>query len=274
LQNHAVLWHSGAEKYEVFINSNVLRDQQQCIVGAYVIFKDVSNLRSLEEYVQRSDRLAMIGKIAAGTAHEIRNPLTSIKGFLQMFKGKLDKKGMDKEVHYTEIMLREINRINELVGEFLLLGKPKHVTLEKINLCEMINDIMPIIRSEAIFRGVRAQHEAGDRVPNIIADRELLKQVFINIAKNGIEAMVDGGMLTIHVKNEAVRARVIVDIHDTGPGIPTFLMDKVFDPFFTTKQNGTGLGLSVCQQIIQDLGGSIQVSSKGFGTTFTLAIPY
>ncbi|MCU6340215.1 two-component system sensor histidine kinase AtoS, partial [Enterobacter quasiroggenkampii] len=111
-------------------------------------------------------------------------------------------------------------------------------------------------------------------VPNVVADRELLKQVFINIAKNGIEAMVEGGTLTVSVKRDSAEQRVLIDIHDTGPGIPAFLVDKIFDPFFTTKQNGTGLGLSVCQRIIHDLGGTIRVSSKGFGTTFTLAVPY
>lgn len=274
VRNHAVSWCNGVERYELLMDSNVMRDEQQQIVGAYVLFKDVSNLRSLEEQVQRSDRLAMIGQIAAGTAHEIRNPLTSIKGFLQMFKKTLRDKGMAKEVHYTEIMLTEINRINELVGEFLLLSKPKHVTIERVNVYQVMNDILPIIRSEAVLHGVHVRYEAGETVPNVVADRELLKQVFINIAKNGIEAMVEGGTLTVSVRRDSAEQRVLIDIHDTGPGIPAFLVDKIFDPFFTTKQNGTGLGLSVCQRIIHDLGGTIRVSSKGFGTTFTLAVPY
>ncbi|MCM3342192.1 ATP-binding protein [Paenibacillus sp. MER TA 81-3] len=274
VRNHAVSWRNGNERYELLLDSNVLRDAQSEIVGAYVLFKDVSNLRSLEEQVQRSDRLAMIGQIAAGTAHEIRNPLTSIKGFLQMFKKTLHEKGMGKEVHYTEIMLTEINRINELVGEFLLLSKPKHVTIERVDLYQVMNDIMPIIRSEAVLHGVHVRYAADETMPFVVADRELLKQVFINIAKNGIEAMVDGGTLTITVKRDDAGKRVLIDIHDTGPGIPSFLIDKIFDPFFTTKQNGTGLGLSVCQRIIHDLGGTIRVASKGFGTTFTLSVPF
>ncbi|MBN3524444.1 ATP-binding protein [Paenibacillus apiarius] len=274
VRNHAVSWRNGNERYELLLDSNVLRDKQGEIVGAYVLFKDVSNLRSLEEQVQRSDRLAMIGQIAAGTAHEIRNPLTSIKGFLQVFKKTLHEKGMEKEVHYTEIMLTEINRINELVGEFLLLSKPKHVTIERVDLYQVMNDIMPIIRSEAVLHGVHVRYAADEALPYVVADRELLKQVFINIAKNGIEAIVDGGTLTITVRRDDASKRVLIDIHDTGPGIPSFLIDKIFDPFFTTKQNGTGLGLSVCQRIIHDLGGTIRVASKGFGTTFTLSVPF
>src|SRR5262249_43443979 len=96
---------------------------------------------------------------------------------------------------------------------------------------------------------------------------------FLNICKNGIEAMVDGGLLSISVRTDSAQ-RICIEIHDSGPGIPAFMIDKIFDPFFTTKQEGTGLGLSICQRIIHDIGGVIRVSSKGFGTTFTVSIPY
>lgn len=274
VRNHAVSWMNGTYRYDLLMDSNVLRDETGAIVGAYVLLKDVSNLRSLEEQVQRNDRLAMVGQIAAGTAHEIRNPLTSIKGFLQMFKKTLTERGMTKEVDYTNIMLSEINRINELVGEFLLLSKPKHVSIEQLHVQHVVEELLPIIRNEAALYDVQVQYEAPHTIPSVVADRELLKQVCLNIAKNGIEAMVDGGILHIQVKVDEAGRRVLVDVHDSGPGIPAFLIDKIFDPFFTTKQNGTGLGLSVCQRIIHDIGGTIRVASKGFGTTFTIAIPY
>lgn len=273
VRNHAMSWMNNQERYELLMDSNLLRDEEGDIVGAYVIFKDVSNLRSLEEQVTRSDRLAMIGQIAAGTAHEIRNPLTSIKGFLQMFKKTLQEKGMEKEYGYTEIMLTELNRINDLVSEFLLLSKPKHVTFDSVDLYSVINEMLPIISNEAILYGVSVIFNHTTALPNIVADRELLKQVFLNICKNGIEAMVDGGTLEISIRVDPYQ-RVCIEIHDTGPGIPAFMVDKIFDPFFTTKQNGTGLGLSICQRIIHDIGGTIRVSSKGYGTTFTVSIPY
>ncbi|NQX69200.1 PAS domain-containing protein [Paenibacillus alba] len=274
VRNHAVSWTNNMERFELLLDSNVLKDSQGNIVGAYVIFKDVTNMRSLEEMVQRSDRLAMIGQIAAGTAHEIRNPLTSIKGFLQVLRRTFEVQGMNKEQSYTEVMLEEINRINELVNEFLLLSKPKHVSYERIDVTEVLRGILPIINNEAILYNVHLQYEASYHLPEVIADRELLKQVFLNICKNGIEAMSDGGMLTITEKVETVDRNVCIDIHDTGSGIPMFVIDKIFDPFFTTKDTGTGLGLSVCQRIIHDMGGTIRVSSKGFGTTFTISIPY
>jgi two-component system, sporulation sensor kinase E len=274
IRNHAMSWTNDQARYELLMDSNVLKDEHGQRIGAYLIFKDVTNLRSLEEQVQRSDRLAMIGQIAAGTAHEIRNPLTSIRGFLQMFEKKFTELGMDKERGYTDIMLQEINRINELVNEFLLLSKPKNITLEVLHLSHVLREVLPIINNEAILHSVSVRYHSAYKLPQVIADREMMKQVLINLCKNGIEAMGEGGTLTITERFDHQECMVFVDIHDTGPGIPSFLIDKIFDPFFTTKEKGTGLGLSVCQRIVHDLGGVIRVSSKGYGTTFTVSIPY
>ncbi|XEC94858.1 ATP-binding protein [Paenibacillus tarimensis] len=276
VRNHPLRWTQEDEICELLMDANLLRDEEERLLGAYVIFKDVSNLRSLEEQVQRSDRLSMIGQIAAGTAHEIRNPLTAIKGFLQMFKSRLKEKGLDKEHGYTEIMLTEINRINDLVSEFLLLSKPKDIVYDLIELGSVLRDIMPIVGNEALLHGITVRYDPEVRLPKVIADRELLKQVFLNICKNGIEAMEEGGTLTVggRIEREFGFGRwVHIDIHDTGPGIPQSIVEKIFDPFVTTKQNGTGLGLSVCQRIIHDMGGGIRVSTKGTGTTFTVSIP-
>ncbi|MNC56486.1 Sporulation kinase D [compost metagenome] len=132
---------------------------------------------------------------------------------------------------------------------------------------------MPIIHSEATLHNITVQQIVTEELPRVIADREMLKQVFLNISKNGIEAMSGEGVLTVQVKRDVQENKLHIDIHDTGPGIPHFVVDKIFDPFFTTKPTGTGLGLSVCQRIIHDIGGIIRVSSKGFGTTFTVSIP-
>lgn len=274
VRNHAVSWTLNRERYELLMDSSLIRDGAGRVVGAYVIFKDVTNLRSLEQQVQRSDRLAMIGQIAAGTAHEIRNPLTSIKGFLQVLNRTFQQKGMEREQGYTDLMLAEIDRINELVGEFLLLSKPKNVTYDKIDVSSVLRDILPIINNQAVLHNVTIQYESVYQMPKVVADRELLKQVFINLCKNGIEAMVQGGTLTITERVEYRERKVNVEIQDAGPGIPAFLIDKIFDPFFTTKESGTGLGLSVCQRIIHDIGGHIRVASKGYGTTFTVSMPF
>ncbi|GAB2717439.1 ATP-binding protein [Paenibacillus thermoaerophilus] len=273
-RNHAVSWTNDADRYELLLDSNLLLNEFGGIEGAYVLFKDVTNLRSLEQQVQRSDRLAMIGQIAAGTAHEIRNPLTSIRGFLQMLNRNFQEAGQQKESQYTSIMLTEIDRINELVNEFLLLGKSKDVVFSAIDVQHTLAEIMPIIRNQALLHGIDVEYKRAERMPLVIANGEMLKQVFINICKNGIEAMASGGVLTVQERVDAAQGMVYVEIHDQGPGIPPYLVDKIFDPFFTTKEEGTGLGLAVCQRIIHDIGGVIRVASKGYGTTFYVGIPY
>jgi two-component system, sporulation sensor kinase E len=274
LRNHPFTWTNNKQRYELIVDTSVLKDELSKVVGAYVIFKDVTNSRSLEQQIQRHDRLAMIGQIAAGTAHEIRNPLTSIKGFLQVLKQTLNEKGLSKETDFTEIMLTEINRINSLVSEFLLLSKPRDIQFQLVDLSSVWKELLPIIETEAILHSVEIENLMDQHLPMVVADRELLKQVFLNICKNGIEAMPDGG--TLHITSQLFEEdkKLSINVRDVGPGIPPYAIDKIFDPFFTTKENGTGLGLPVCQRIIHDIGGTIRVSAKGFGTTFSIVIPY
>jgi two-component system, sporulation sensor kinase E len=274
VRNKAFSWSTGKKTYELLLDSYLLKDTSNQQVGAYVIFKDVSNLRSIEEKIQRNDRLAMIGQIAAGTAHEIRNPLTAIRGFLQIIGKSLEELGLEKEKGYVDLMLLEIKRINSLVDQFLLLSKPRDVQYKKINLNDVLREIIPIVQNEAILHNVEIREETNGELPCIIADSELLKQVFLNICKNALEAIGHNGTITISHEYDVRDKKISINIHDTGPGIPPYVIDRIFDPFFTTKEEGTGLGLSVCQRIIQDLGGSIRVSSKGFGTVFHIILPY
>ena len=274
LDNVPISWSNDKQRYELIVDANTLQDESGKTVGAFVLFKDITNLRSYEQKIERNERLAMIGQIAAGTAHEIRNPLTSIKGFLQMFLRSFKEKGMEREKTYTEIMLTEINRINSLVSEFLLLSKPRDVQYSIVDLNVVFEEILPIVESQALLHGIEVKYLCGGKLPLVVGDTELLKQVFLNICKNGIEAMGDQGTLQISHHMDEDSKKISIDIHDTGPGIPLYISDKIFDPFFTTKEEGTGLGLSVCQKIIHDLGGQIRVSSKGYGTTFHILLPY
>lgn len=273
VHNQVTSWTNGNKRYDLLMDSNLLRDEFGRVVAAYAVFKDITNLRSLDEQIQRNDRLAMIGQIAAGTAHEIRNPLTSIKGFLQVLKYGLTEKGLVKEQEYTDIMLTEIDRINDLVSEFLLLSKPRDAKYEEIKISSVVEELLPFIRNEALLHRVDLKYEAAHGLPSVIADSELLKQVILNLCKNGIEAIAGDGVLTIRERFSVEENKVLLEVHDTGPGIPHYVIDKIFDPFFTTKENGTGLGLPVCQRIINDIGGNLRVSTKGFGTAFTIVLP-
>ena len=274
IRNKTLTWYNGKIHYELLIDGFPLIDEEGVQQGAYLFIKDVTNVRSLENRIHRSEQLAMIGQMAAGTAHEIRNPLTSIRGFLQILNKTLMEKQMEKEVEYTKIMLDEIDRINQLVGEFLLLSKTREVRLETVDIGQLFEQFLPIIKNEALLHNIEVVTSSFEGLPPVRGDKELLKQVFLNICKNGIEAMGDSGTLYISHHLLEDEQMISIDIRDTGPGIPPYVIDKIFEPFFTTKEEGTGLGLSVCQRIIHDLGGKIQVSSKGYGTTFHVCIPY
>ncbi|RAL23455.1 ATP-binding protein [Thermoflavimicrobium daqui] len=241
--------------------------------GTYFFIENVTKVRALEEQVRCNQRLATIGQIAAGAAHEIRNPLTSLRGFLQVIGYRLKEIGQKKEQGYIDIMLKEINRINHLVSEFLSLSKPDNVNLKPVRVSKVLGEILPIIKSEAILHNIDVMIQTPCKLTKVIADEELLKQVFLNICKNGIEAIGEGGLLTIGFRRDESNDYFIVDITDTGSGIPESLRDKIFEPFFTTKENGTGLGLPICQQIIREIGGAITLKTGSYGTTFSVYLP-
>jgi len=272
-RNRVLDWKQGPFSRKLMIDGEALEDNGER-TGAFILFRDVSHQMVLEEQIRRSDRLKTIGQIAAGTAHEIRNPLTAIKGFMQLLNKSLNDRAMDKEQGYVGIVLSELERVNDLVSEFLLLSKPKEVKQDWMEIGRVVQEIMPMIRNEALMYNVTVLYQPQPGLSPILADKELLKQVFLNLGKNAIEAMGEGGTLIIREHGDPGGSdKMAVEFIDTGPGIPPDVQDKVFDPFFTTKPQGTGLGLSVCQRIVDDLGGTIEVSSDEQGTEFTVWLP-
>jgi two-component system, sporulation sensor kinase E len=273
-RNRVLNWSQDKRNHELLLEGEGLRDDG-VLSGAFVIFRDVSYLMTLEEQIRRSDRLKVIGQIAAGTAHEIRNPLTAIKGFMQLLDKTLTERSMNRELEFVQIMLSELERVNDLVSDFLLLSKPKEIKHVPIRIGNVLREILPMIRNEAMLYNVMVHYDPKSELLPIFADKELLKQVFLNLGKNAIEAMSEGGTLIIRECSQPDQSgRIAVEICDTGKGIPTDVLEKVFDPFFTTKPQGTGLGLSVCQRIVHDMGGSIEVYSDEKGTQFTVWLPY
>ncbi len=268
-----IRWNSEGKMNRLLITA-ISTDQLECShQGTYFFIENITKMRSLEEQVRCNQRLATIGQIAAGAAHEIRNPLTSLRGFLQVIGGRLKEIGQKKEQGYIDIMLKEINRINHLVSEFLQLSKPGQIQVKPVNLDQVIDEILPIIQSEAILHNIHVVLDRRCKLSKVIADEELLKQVLLNICKNGIEAIDESGLLTIRIRQEQRREYFVVDIIDTGPGIPNELCDKVFEPFFTTKEKGTGLGLPICQQIMKEIGGKIRLKTSSKGTTVSVYLP-
>ncbi len=241
-------------------------------IGTVFIFREISNFVQLETDLLRIDRLSTIGKMAAGIAHEVRNPMTSIRGFLQMLSHDLMGKDWEKQKGYTDLSLQEIDRVNELLNQLLLLAKPVEFVLEDVNVNEMVKDVGKLHESDAYLHQIQVKYRLAS-VPKVKMDENMFKQVLTNLIRNAIEAMEDSGEMTLSTRYEADKDKVVIEVTDTGPGVPSYLNDRIFDAFFTTKEHGTGLGLAICQRIVHEFGGHIRMTSKGYGTTFSILLP-
>ncbi|MBX5436202.1 MAG: two-component sensor histidine kinase [Alicyclobacillaceae bacterium] len=261
-------WETGGQLRHVVLDAK--RVDRPGRTGIHVVFRDLGDIVALEHELLRSDKLATAAKMAAGIAHEIRNPLTTVKGFLQLFEQQFAQLEMGAELEYTRLMLTEVERVNALVEELLVLAKPDTSVKSLCRVDEMLAAISPVVEAEANARGVDYTWDAAELL-EVVGDAELMKQVFLNLARNALEAMEDGGRLKISAYRSG--RWVCVDVSDTGPGIPFYQFDKIFDTFYTTKQSGTGLGLAICQKIVTEHGGEIRVSSKGYGSTFSVLLP-
>lgn len=214
----------------------------------------------------RNEKLMVAGELAAGMAHEIRNPLTSIKGFVQISASK----NYNIEPWY-ELIMNEIARMNELTAEFLQFSKNQSTSLQPYNLHQCLLKVVSLVNSEALRLGHQIHYSEYDEDVIVLMDKDKITQVFVNIVKNALEAMTNSGKVIIQMYKDT--NKVIIKITDTGVGIPPSTIQQIYNPFFTTKPNGTGLGLSICHKIIQDHNGSIEVSSfEDQGTCFTVIL--
>jgi len=221
---------------------------------------------ALEKEMAKLARLNLIGEMAAGIAHEIRNPMTTIRGFLQM-----SKKSKSMEVSYIDIMLEELNRANGIITEFLSLAKNKATHREAADLNDIIASMQPLIQAEAMLAG-KHFHVYYGTIPTLQLDEKEIRQLILNMAMNGLEAMFAGGALTIstYAEDDAV----VLRIEDQGSGIKEEYREKLGTPFFTTKDKGTGLGLAVCYSIATRHQASIDVQSGHAGTVFIIRFAY
>ena len=237
------------------------------IAGIYTVAKDLSEKKKAEELLRNSDRLAVLGQLAAGLAHEIRNPLTALKGFIQL----LHSSNSDNKAYYP-IMLNELDRINLILNEFLLLSKPHSANFSKADIRVVLEHVVTLIETQAIMNKVRIENTADDDIPLLLCDENQMKQVFVNVLKNAIEAMPDGGKVTVSTTRAGDYVRIRVK--DEGEGIPDHLLESIGEPFFTTKENGTGLGLMICHKIMENHGGKLTISSRqGEGTVVDIDLP-
>ncbi|MDF2924536.1 MAG: multi-sensor signal transduction histidine kinase [Paenibacillaceae bacterium] len=232
-----------------------------------VVIMDVTDRKQWEIQSSRLERLHLIGEMAAAIAHEVRNPMTTVHGFLQ-----LSRKNHTLLVpEYIEIMLEELGRANGIITEFLTLAKNKATDLKLHPLNDIIASILPLLQAEALISGKEVQAQYSP-VPKLRLDEKEIRQLILNIAMNGLDSMGEGGTLRISTEYEEDEVRMM--IADEGAGIPEAVLKKIGTPFFTTKEKGTGLGLAVCYSIASRHNASIVIDTGSWGTCFTICFPY
>ncbi|WP_332633672.1 PAS domain S-box protein [Halalkalibacter flavus] len=240
----------------------------QEIVGVYGIAKDISNQKRTEKLLFESEKLTAVGQLAASIAHEIRNPLTSIKGFLQLIKSTVKEVRSD----FLDIMSDEITRIEMITSELLVLAKPQALDFKYEDLNRIIEDVVMLLSSQALINNVEVITDIED-LPNVKCIGSQLKQVFINLIKNSIEAMPNGGEVVISAKLFSSK-EILIQVVDQGSGIPNEFLSKIGTPFYTTKEKGTGLGLMTALKIIDSHSGKLEISSlQNKGTTIEIFLP-
>jgi two-component system sporulation sensor kinase A len=240
-------------------------NKQPAIMG---VIRDITDRKKTEDALRKADTLSIAGSLAAGVAHEIRNPLTVLKGFIQLF----NQEG-DTHFPYSKIMLSEVDRIELIISDFLMLAKPQHVRFSKNCLQEIVQHTINLFETQAIMKNVRIIPNYGPDLPQVDCEANQLKQVFINILKNALEAMPQGGNIHVRVLRKD-EEHMLVRFSDQGVGISPEKIQRLGEPFYTTKEKGTGLGLMVSYNIIKNHKGYIEAYSEpGVGTTFDIILP-
>ncbi len=255
-------------------NVSILEGDAGRFSGFVLLFRDVTEIRILKKEIERNKRLAAIGNLAAGVAHEIRNPLSAIKGFAVYFRDRYEYGSNDKNI--AQLMIDETDRLNRVVTHLLELSRPVNITGLKIDPAEMINDTLKLVESPAADKHIAIETHFPDAGLFIRADRDGMYQVLLNLYLNAIESMSEAGsgIMTVSVLERRNRRQIEIRVKDTGPGIREEDAAHVFDPYFTTRPAGTGLGLSVAHNIVSAHKGLIRFTSEpGEGSTVSVFLP-
>jgi signal transduction histidine kinase len=237
------------------------------IIGAAVISHDITEVTRLKDEITRVERLSLVGQMAASITHEIRNPMAVIRGFIQLMR----ERSPNHQHEYYRIIMEELDRANSIINDFLSLAQNRVVEMEYRSLHDILNDLSPLLWADANMRGQSIELDLCEQMPAIEMNEKEMKQMILNLARNGMEAMTDKGQLTLRTRVTAEN-RIELHVSDTGTGIAADKLSKLFEPFFTTKSRGTGLGLPLCLSIVERHNGKIEVQSvEGSGTTFIVS---
>ena len=270
LEREAVLADPGGRGVPVGIAASRIVNSDGGFLGHLFLLRDLRELRRLQDQVRRNERLSALGNLAAGVAHEIRNPLSSIKGFATYLAGKVQ--GQDQEA--ARAMVQETDRLNRVVSEVLEFARPGELKLHEEDLEAVVERALRLARADVAAKGIAVEFTRDGRLPSIPLDPERMTQALLNLFLNAVQAMGQGGVLRISTARDQAEGIVSLRIEDTGQGMPPEVLGDIFNPYFTTKPSGTGLGLAIVHRIVERHGAAIKVESAvGRGTVFTIELP-
>lgn len=259
--------HKNGNWIEVESRCMPVKGEEHTTDHIVMISRDISERKKSEEILLQSEKLSVVGELAAGVAHEIRNPLTTIKGFVQLFKNE------NNSSEFTELLLSELERIETITSELLSLGKPQAVQLSRMNVRDILENTLEILAPQFNMNDIQFTLSVEESPMYITCEKNQLKQVFLNVLKNAIEAMEAGGEIDIRLR-KGQDSVCIISFQDQGCGIPEELLPRLGQPFYTLKEKGTGLGLMICHKIIKQHDGSISYQSKvNEGTLIEIQLP-
>ena len=254
----------------IVVNATDIVSEDGSFVGTMFILRDLTQIRRLQKTIQKQEKLAAIGNLAAGVAHEVRNPLSSIKGYATYFATLFEEDSEKKQA--AEIMSREVERLNRVISELLEISRPSDLKRTQSDIGFLLTSSLRLVQQDAETAGIEIKTSIDEHMPLLLIDPDRITQALINLYINAIQAMPDGGQLSVHSQEK--EGGVELNVSDTGAGMNEANKNKIFDPYFTTKNTGTGLGLAVVQKIVEAHGGTIEVESKeGEGTHFTIFLP-
>ncbi|MDH4100552.1 MAG: ATP-binding protein [Nitrospirota bacterium] len=278
-----LLQREGADAVPVSVSAFLVQGGEG---GVGLLIRDTSIFKKLEEDAKHSEQLESFRTLSLGLAHEIRNPLSGIRGAAQLLTRELEADGPGSLIEYASIVMKEVDRLDRLVEEFLGFAGSLRINAEPFNIHSLLDDVLDLQKAVQGRENVRIVRRYDPSLPPVLADRERLNQVFLNVVKNSIEAMPSGGEIVISTgmppelvysslkKNNIKQRLMAVKVVDRGTGIPPEKIREVFNPFFTTKPRGLGLGLALSLKIIEEHHGTMSIESDGSsGTTVTIYLP-
>jgi two-component system sensor histidine kinase HydH len=254
------------------VSATLLNDEDGTFLGYVLLFKDLSEVRSLRKEIARSQRLASVGRLAAGVSHEIRNPLSSIKGFATYFKERYHDVPENQQI--SNLMIQEVDRLNRVVGQLHEFARPITISKKSIQTKSFIENSLKLIERQASEANIKIQTSLSSEIDKVDVDPDRINQVLLNLYLNAIESMENEGSLSVTLTNTLEKDGIEIRVSDTGTGISKDELAHIFDPYFTTKASGTGLGLAIVHNIIEAHNGKIKVESLlGQGTNVTVILP-